>query len=163
MCADRVLAKIDPPVLAVLRLGNPQLLGMGIKASAAVAERVELAGANAGRRPAGFVNAVMRRIATRELESWIELVAPDRATDLAGHLSTRYSHPRWIVEALAAALGESAPGIPQTAPGDALTAPGQTQAEAGPGQPKPGLPPPPPGHPQAQRGRPRTAAPVAAA
>src|SRR5258706_13263930 len=154
MCADRVLAKIDPPVLAVLRLGTHQLLGMRIKAHAAVATTVDLAVAIAGRRPAGFVNAVLRRIAPRELESWIELVAPDRATDLAGHLSTRYSHPRWIVEALAAALGESAPGIPQTAPGDALTAPGQTQAEAGLAQPKPGLP-------QAERGLPRTEAPPA--
>src|SRR5258706_498888 len=131
MGADRALDQTDPPVLAVLRLGNPQLLGMGIKAHAAVATTVDLAVAIAGRRPAGFVNAVLRRIAPRELESWIELVAPDRATDLAGHLSTRYSHPRWIVEALAAALGESAPGIPQTAPGDGLTAPGQTRAEAG--------------------------------
>ncbi len=162
MCADRDLDQIDPPVLAVLRLGTHQLLGMRIKAHAAVATTVDLAVAIAGRRPAGFVNAVLRRIAPRELESWIELVAPDRATDLAGHLSTRYSHPRWIVEALAAALGESAPGIPQTAPGDALTAPGQTQAEAGLAQPKPGLPQAEPGLPQAERGLPRTEAALAA-
>src|SRR5258708_9817730 len=154
MCADRDLDQIDPPVLAVLRLGTHQLLGMRIKAHAAVATTVDLAVAVAGRRPAGFVNAVLRRIAPRELESWIELVAPDRATDLAGHLSTRYSHPRWIVEALAAALGESAPGIPQTAPGDGLTAPGQTRAEAGLPQAERGLPQAERGLPQAERGLP---------
>ncbi len=155
MCADRDLDQIDPPVLAVLRLGTHQLLGMRIKAHAAVATTVDLAVAIAGRRPAGFVNAVLRRIAPRELESWIELVAPDRATDLAGHLSTRYSHPRWIVEALAAALGESAPGIPQTAPGDGLTAPGQTRAEAGLPQAERGLPQAERGLPQAERGLPQ--------
>src|SRR5258706_8419227 len=162
MCAERDLDKIAPPVLAVLRLGTHQLLGMRIKAHAAVATTVDLAVAIAGRRPAGFVNAVLRRIAPRELESWIELVAPDRATDLAGHLSTRYSHPRWIVEALAAALGESAPGIPRTAPGDALTAPGQTQAEAGPGQPHPRPPQAERGLPQTKRGLPRNEAAPAA-
>jgi len=130
VCADRDLDRIDPPVLAVLRLGTHQLLGMRIKAHAAVATAVDLAVAISGRRPAGFVNAVLRRIATRELESWIGVVAPDRATDLTGHLATRYSHPRWIVAALADALGESVPGRPQTAPGEADADPGLPLTEA---------------------------------
>jgi len=41
MCADRDLDQIDPPVLAVLRLGTHQLLGMRIKAHAAVATTVD--------------------------------------------------------------------------------------------------------------------------
>ncbi len=112
MCADRPLDQIDPPVLEVLRLGAHQLLGMRIKPHAAVATTVDLAVEVAGRRPSGFVNAVLRRVALRDLESWIEVVAPDRAADLAGHLAVRYSHPRWIVTALADALGESASGGP---------------------------------------------------
>jgi 16S rRNA (cytosine967-C5)-methyltransferase len=108
MCADRDLGKIDTPVLDVLRMGAHQLLGMRIKAHAAVATTVDLAIAVAGRRPAGFVNAVLRRIAQRDLESWLGVVAPDRACDPVGHLSVRYSHPRWIVTAFADALGESA-------------------------------------------------------
>src|SRR5258706_4372542 len=104
MCADRVLAKIDPPVLAVLRLGTHQLLGMRIKAHAAVATTVDLAVAIARRRPAGFVNAVLRKIAPRELASWIEVVAPDQATDLVGHLSITCRHPRLIGAALPCAL-----------------------------------------------------------
>ena len=78
LCADRELDQIDPPVLDVLRLGAHQLLGMRVKAHAAVATTVDLAIAVAGRRPAGFVNAVLRRIAPRDLESWIEIAAPDR-------------------------------------------------------------------------------------
>ena len=110
LCADRDLSQIDPPVLEVLRMGAHQLLGMRIKAHAAVATTVDLAVAVAGRRPAGFVNAVLRRIAPRDLASWLELAAPDPAADPAGHLSVRYSHPRWIVSAFADALGESRPG-----------------------------------------------------
>jgi 16S rRNA (cytosine967-C5)-methyltransferase len=114
LCADRDLDRIDPPVLAALRLGAHQLLGMRVKPHAAVATTVDLAVAVAGRRPAGFVNAVLRRIAPRDLESWIDVAAPDRAADPVGHLSIRYSHPRWIVAALAGALGETAPDLQQT-------------------------------------------------
>ena len=110
MCADRPLDQIDPPVLEVLRLGTHQLLGMRIKAHAAVATTVDLAVEVAGRRPAGFVNAVLRRVALRDLESWIAVAAPDRTADLAGHLAVRYSHPRWIVTGLADALGEPVAG-----------------------------------------------------
>jgi 16S rRNA (cytosine967-C5)-methyltransferase len=67
---------------------------------------VDLAKDVAGPRPAGFVNAVLRRVATRDLDSWLEIAAPSRADDLAGYLSVAYSHPRWIVGALSEALGE---------------------------------------------------------
>jgi len=110
LCADRAMDRIDPPVREVLRLGAHQLLGMRVKPHAAVATSVDLAVDVAGRRPSGFVNAVLRRVAMRDLESWIEIAAPDRAADLAGHLSVRYSHPRWIVAALADALGEDLAG-----------------------------------------------------
>ncbi|MGI9009551.1 MAG: RsmB/NOP family class I SAM-dependent RNA methyltransferase [Streptosporangiaceae bacterium] len=110
LCSDRDVGRIDPPVLAALRLGTHQLLGMRVRAHAAVATAVDLAVEYAGRRPSGFVNAVLRRVATRDLESWIEVAAPGRAGDLAGHLAVRYSHPRWIVTAFATALGEAGPG-----------------------------------------------------
>ena len=106
LCADRDLDRIDPPVREVLRLGAHQLLGTRVKPHAAVATTVDLATVVAGRRPAGFVNAVLRRAGTRDLESWIEIAAPSRAADLVGHLSVRYSHPRWIVAAFAEAIGD---------------------------------------------------------
>jgi 16S rRNA (cytosine967-C5)-methyltransferase len=105
VCSDRPVARIDAALRDVLRLGVHQLLATRIPAHAAVAASVDLAKDVAGARPAGFVNAVLRKVATRDFETWLEIVAPSRATDPAGHLAVRYSHPRWVVEAMAAALG----------------------------------------------------------
>lgn len=104
-CSDRPLARLDPPVLDVLRLGAHQLLSTRVGAHAAVATSVDLAKAVAGPRVSGYVNAVLRRVATRDLDSWLAVVAPSPATDHDGYLATRYSHPRWIVAAYRAALG----------------------------------------------------------
>jgi 16S rRNA (cytosine967-C5)-methyltransferase len=115
ICCDRDLDRIDPPLRPVLRLGAHQLLATRIGAHAAVSTSVDLARDVAGPRPAGFVNAVLRRVATRDLEGWLEIAAPSRADDLVGHLSIRYSHPRWIVSALSDALAETpAAGLAET-------------------------------------------------
>ena len=58
-----------------------------------------------GPRVSGYVNAVLRRVATRDLDAWLAIVAPDPATDPDGNLAVRYSYPRWIVAAYRAALG----------------------------------------------------------
>jgi 16S rRNA (cytosine967-C5)-methyltransferase len=114
-CSARGLGQIDPPVLDVLRLGTHQLLATRIGAHAAVATSVDLAREVAGPGAAGFVNAVLRRVASRDLEAWIASTAPDRAADPVGHLAVRYSHPSWIVAAFAASLGEdAAAGLGQT-------------------------------------------------
>jgi 16S rRNA (cytosine967-C5)-methyltransferase len=110
VCSDRDLAAVDPPVRQVLRLGAHQLLATRVRSHAAVATSVDLARYVAGPRPAGFVNAVLRRVATRDLQEWLDIVAPRRTEDPVGHLSVRYSHPRWIVTALSAALGEEETG-----------------------------------------------------
>jgi 16S rRNA (cytosine967-C5)-methyltransferase len=102
-------------VREVLRLGAHQLLTTRIQPHAAVATSVNLVKDAAGPRPAGLVNAVLRRVASRDLAGWLEIAAPARAADPAGYLSVRYSHPRWIVEALAAALGAADWGDPQLA------------------------------------------------
>jgi 16S rRNA (cytosine(967)-C(5))-methyltransferase len=107
-CSARGLGQIDPPVLDVLRLGAHQLLATRVGAHAAVATSVDLAREVAGPGAAGFVNAVLRRVASRDLEGWITATAPDRDADPAGHLAVRYSHPAWIVAAFAASLGEDA-------------------------------------------------------
>jgi 16S rRNA (cytosine967-C5)-methyltransferase len=110
VCSDRALDQIDPPIRHVLRLGAHQLLATRIRAHAAVATSVDLARDVAGQRTAGFVNAVLRKVATRDLHAWIEISAPRRADDPVGYLATRYSHPRWIVSALHDALGEDPAG-----------------------------------------------------
>src|SRR6516162_4108248 len=89
-CSARGLDKIDPPVRDVLRLGAHQLLATRVGAHAAVATSVDLARETAGPGAAGFVNAVLRRVASRDLEAWIAAVAPARADDLIGHLAVRY-------------------------------------------------------------------------
>jgi 16S rRNA (cytosine967-C5)-methyltransferase len=117
-CSDRPLAKLDPPVLDVLRLGTHQLLNTRVGAHAAVATSVDLAKSVVGSRVSGYVNAVLRRVATRDLNAWLDIVAPSQATDADGYLATRYSHPRWIVAAYRAALGDAAE-VPAEATGRA--------------------------------------------
>ncbi|MGH3211331.1 MAG: RsmB/NOP family class I SAM-dependent RNA methyltransferase [Trebonia sp.] len=107
-CSDRPLDKLDPPVLDVLRLGAHQLLNTRIGAHAAVATSVDLAKSVVGPRVSGYVNAVLRRVATRDLDAWLDIVAPSPASDMNGYLATRYSHPRWIVAAYRDALGDAA-------------------------------------------------------
>src|SRR5579859_2691125 len=104
-CSDR--DQLDPTVRDVLRLGAHQLLATRVGAHAAVATSVDLVKDVCGPRPSGFVNAVLRRVATRDLDGWTEIVAPSRDRDPYGYLAVRHSYPRWIIEAFADALGEA--------------------------------------------------------
>ena len=114
-CSTRALADIDPPLLDVLRLGTHQLLATRIGPHAAVATSVTLARDVAGAGAAGFANAVLRRVASRDLDSWIAAVAPDRAADPVGYLAVKTSHPGWIVAAVSESLGEEpVTGLPLT-------------------------------------------------
>src|SRR6516164_4036400 len=122
-CSTRSLADVDPPLLDVLRLGTHQLLATRIGPHAAVATSVALAREVAGGGAAGFANAVLRRVATRDLDSWIAAVAPDRAANPVGYLAVKTSHPGWVVAAVSESLGEEpASGLPVT--GEALAANG---------------------------------------
>ncbi len=86
-------AKLDPPVLAALRLGLMQLLLMeGVAEHAAVHESVELAKRDS-RAGSGLVNAVLRR-ATREGAAI--LAGLDDATP--AHAATLHSVPEWLAE-----------------------------------------------------------------
>ena len=107
-CSDRPLDKLDPPVLHVLRLGAHQLLATRVGGHAAVATSVDLAKAVAGPRVSGYVNAVLRRVATRDLDQWLAIAAPAHESDPDGHLAVRYSYPRWVIGAYRAALGDAA-------------------------------------------------------
>ena len=104
-CVDGGPDALQPPVLTALRLGSHQLLSMRVPAHAAVGTSVELTRQAVGERPVRLVNAVLRRIAARPLDDWLAQVAPDRDTDLIGHLAVVHSHPRWIVAAFQNALG----------------------------------------------------------
>ena len=99
-CALRPPERLDPPVLAALRLGAFQLLHLDrVPAHAAVGESVELAKADAP-RGAGLVNAVLRRAARdgRPLLARLGEGTPQAA-------ALRHSHPDWIAETWWDALG----------------------------------------------------------
>lgn len=102
MCGDR---EPDPAVLDALRLGAHQLLKMRVPPHAAVGTTVDLVRLRIGTGASRFANAVLRKIASRSMEEWIPIVAPDEESDPAGHLAIAYSHPRWIVSAFRDALG----------------------------------------------------------
>jgi 16S rRNA (cytosine967-C5)-methyltransferase len=90
--AERAVARLDPPVLAALRLGLYELLYLrGAPDHAVVADAVELA-KTSGRGGHGLVNAVLRR-AIREGPAAL-LAALDDVTP--EHAAIMHSHPEWI-------------------------------------------------------------------
>jgi 16S rRNA (cytosine967-C5)-methyltransferase len=104
-CSDRAPDALDPPLLDALRLGVHQLLKTRVPPHAAVGTTVDLVRLRVGVGPSRFANAVLRKVATRSLEQWLPIVAPDPDADPVGHLTVVHSHPRWIVSALRDALG----------------------------------------------------------
>jgi len=101
--ANRRPDKLEPAVLAALRLGVFQLAFMDrVPAHAAVTESVELAKGHS-RGGAGLVNAVLRR-AGREARSLIEGLPDGTPADAA----LRHSHPQWIAELWFEMLGPDA-------------------------------------------------------
>ncbi|SDQ45901.1 RsmB/NOP family class I SAM-dependent RNA methyltransferase [Quadrisphaera sp. DSM 44207] len=103
-CLDRPLEQVDAPVLDALRLGAHQLLALRVAPHAAVSETVALVRGEVGAGAGGFANAVLRRVAERDLEAWLAQVAPDPQADPVGALAVRSSHPAWVVRALREAL-----------------------------------------------------------
>ncbi|WP_188192807.1 RsmB/NOP family class I SAM-dependent RNA methyltransferase [Nonomuraea sp. SYSU D8015] len=105
LCSDRAP---DPDVRDALRLGAHQLLRMRVPPHAAVGTTVDLVRLRVGPGAAKFANAVLRKIASRTIEEWLPIVAPDPAADPVGHLAVAHGHPRWIVSAFRDALGGDA-------------------------------------------------------
>jgi 16S rRNA (cytosine967-C5)-methyltransferase len=102
--AERPLKKLDPPVLAALRLGLYELaFSDATPDHAAVDEAVELAKGAGGRRRqagAGLVNAVLRRAAaTDDLLSGLDDATPEGAAVL-------HSCPEWLASMWWEELGE---------------------------------------------------------
>ena len=69
--------------------------------SAAVDESVELVKRKKRQRASGMVNAVLRRLSREKA-----VLPPIPSENPVEGMSLRYSHPRWLVERLAALLGE---------------------------------------------------------
>lgn len=106
-CSNRPVAKLDPNVLDLLRLGSYQLLRTRVPAHAAVASTVELARSVGASRATGFVNAVLRKVGARDWDDWTARLAAGRG-ELAG-LAVRDAHPAWVADAFATALDDHSP------------------------------------------------------
>jgi 16S rRNA (cytosine967-C5)-methyltransferase len=106
--AGRPTEDIDPVLLDLLRLGAYQLLRTRVEQHAAVSTTVEQAGIEFDSARAGFVNGVLRTIARRDAQSWVEELAPSADTDPVGHAAFVHAHPRWVAQAFADALGADA-------------------------------------------------------
>lgn len=87
------LARLDPDLIDLLRLGVHQLIRMhSVPPYAAIAQTVELAKRRHGIGASKLANAVLRRT-DRERES----LTLRKSDDEVEALATEYSHPRWIV------------------------------------------------------------------
>ncbi len=99
---DRELGGLEPGLRNVLRLGAYQILVLdGTRDATAVDEAVKLARSSGFARASGFVNAVLRQLATRR-ES---LVYPDLESDPVGCVRDRGSLPQWLAERWVSELG----------------------------------------------------------
>ncbi|MGH8963466.1 MAG: RsmB/NOP family class I SAM-dependent RNA methyltransferase [Jatrophihabitantaceae bacterium] len=102
-CLDRPFAEVQAEVQDLLRLGAYQALRTRIPPHAAVATTVDLARASGNVRAAGFVNAVLRKVAESDWDSWIDRLATDDPP--IRRVALRTAHPQWIAEAFRDALG----------------------------------------------------------
>ena len=98
--SGRPLARLDPEVLDILRLSTYQLLHLDrVPARAVVNDAVELVRIQRKPSAAGFVNAVLRKVAAAK-DSLPLPARPESpgAEDALDYLSLTLSHPRWLVE-----------------------------------------------------------------
>jgi 16S rRNA (cytosine967-C5)-methyltransferase len=99
--SDRRLLTLEDRVLAALRVGAYQLFYLRMPARAAVADTVEAIKELGLGRAAGFVNAVLRKLAALPQQP----LPPEEP--LAEFLSVKESHPRWLVERWLSAFGRA--------------------------------------------------------
>lgn len=89
--SGRPLARIDPEVLQILRLGAYQLVHLTrVPAAAAVNDAVALTRRAGKSSASGFVNAVLRKLSRTK-----PLPLPDRGAAL-DYLAVSLSHPKWL-------------------------------------------------------------------
>lgn len=143
-CVDRSLRKVEAKVLDALRLGTHQLLAMRVPTHAAIDTTVTLVRATVNQGAAGFTNAVLRKVAAQDLDTWLAQLAPgDRTADLA----VAHSHPAWVVDELRRALRGAADELPDLLAADNIpprvtlvARPGRADRDELPGLPTPHSP-----------------------
>ncbi|MEO5824105.1 MAG: transcription antitermination factor NusB [Vicinamibacteraceae bacterium] len=105
--SSRPIERVDADVLDILRLGVYQMRHRDrLPAHAVVSDAVALTRLTGHTSAGGFVNAVLRRLATTAAEA-----PPDDTTIAAAGvdaLATRFAHPAWLVSRWTARLGVDA-------------------------------------------------------
>lgn len=92
---SRRLDTLDPVVHDILRLGVYQLREMdGVPTYAAVSQSVELTRVAGAPKASGLVNGVLQSVRRKPDEPRF----PDFDRDPVGDLTSRGSHPRWLIE-----------------------------------------------------------------
>jgi 16S rRNA (cytosine967-C5)-methyltransferase len=111
--SGRDVRELQQDLLDALCLGAYQLLYMRIPAHAAVATTVSLVKAAVSPRVSGLANAVLRKVAAKDLDQWCaDLATGDRLHDL----SLRHAHPEWIAREFEAVLGSTLDDTDELAP-----------------------------------------------
>jgi len=96
------LEKIDKPLLYLLRITCFQILYMDrIPVFAAINTSVDIAKQISGKKPAGFVNAVLRNVA----DNFSMVVFPDPHKNKTGFISIKFSLPLWLSKKWCHAFG----------------------------------------------------------
>ena len=91
--SNKPWSEVDTGIVDVIRIGAYQLFDMRVPTHAAVDATVNLARKVIGESKASFVNAVMRKLASKTLDEHLAEVSDDSV----GSLAIRYSHPEWII------------------------------------------------------------------
>lgn len=93
--SKKKVEKLDTRIRNILRTGAYQILFLDrIPPSAAVNESVKLVPRRNRDRSSGFVNAILRNLIRKQSQ----INFPNLKQDPVAHISTKYSHPGWMVK-----------------------------------------------------------------
>lgn len=102
----RPIDRVDAVVLGILRISAYQLLFLDrVPARAVVDDAVSLTRQRKRTSAAGFVNAVLRKIAGQSRDALLPVMS---ATDAYPYLTITLSHPRWLIDRWIARYGVEA-------------------------------------------------------
>ena len=100
--SNTTIEKIDIISLYILRIALFQILYMDrIPAFAAIHNAVDISKALSGRKPSGFINAILRKAA----ENHSSISLPDEKTEPEKFISVNYSLPLWLSKKWIRAFG----------------------------------------------------------
>jgi 16S rRNA (cytosine967-C5)-methyltransferase len=95
--SDRPWSEVDPEIVDLARMGAHQVFSMRTPPHAAVSATVDVARKNLGESKGSFINALMRKATSQEIEQWLEPLKAE--SDVIKRMSIEYSHPEWIISA----------------------------------------------------------------